>query len=128
MTNPTGDRTCPLGEDCDLTVAWMAGAEDQRKHMHRRLAEAAERIEALETENAMLRACKGQDGGRAFPACNEANVNGTMGMSLRDWFAGQALAGIMASGLPNDVESPELSRAAYLVADAMLAARSNGKG
>lgn len=32
------------------------------------------------------------DGGAAFPACNEANVNGTMGMSLRDWFAGQALA------------------------------------
>ena len=42
------DRTCPLGEDCDLTVAWMAGAEDQRKHMRRRLAEAAARIEALE--------------------------------------------------------------------------------
>ena len=42
------DRTCPLGEDCDLTVAWMAGAEDQRKHMHGRLSEAAARIEALE--------------------------------------------------------------------------------
>ena len=42
------DRTCPLGEDCDLTVAWMAGAEDQRKHMHRRMAEAADRISALE--------------------------------------------------------------------------------
>lgn len=26
----------------------------------------------------------------AFPACNEANVNGTMGMTLRDWFATHA--------------------------------------
>lgn len=26
----------------------------------------------------------------AFPACNKANVNGTMGMTLRDWFAGIA--------------------------------------
>ena len=42
------DRTCPLGEDCDLTVAWMAGREDVRKHTRRRLAEAAARIEALE--------------------------------------------------------------------------------
>ena len=42
------DRTCPLGEDCDLTVAWMAGREDVRKHTRRRLAEAADRIKALE--------------------------------------------------------------------------------
>lgn len=31
------------------------------------------------------------DGGNAFPADNTANTNGTMGMTLRDWFAGQAL-------------------------------------
>ena len=24
-------RTCPLGEDCDLTVAWMAGRADAKK-------------------------------------------------------------------------------------------------
>jgi hypothetical protein len=23
-------KTCPLGEDCDLTIAWMKGAEDAR--------------------------------------------------------------------------------------------------
>ncbi len=34
---------------------------------------------------------KPKDGGNAFPACNEANMNDTMGMSLRDYFAGQAL-------------------------------------
>jgi len=47
----------------------------------------------------------------------------TPGMTLRDWFAGQALAGIMAqgSGTSNAVEwAPE---EAYAVADAMLAAR-----
>ena len=33
----------------------------------------------------------GHNGGPAFPACNEANNNNTMGMTLRDWFAGQAL-------------------------------------
>lgn len=27
------------------------------------------------------------NGGPAFPACNEANVNDTMGMSLRDYMA-----------------------------------------
>ena len=48
------------------------------------------------------------------------------GMSLRDWFAGQALAGIMAGGsdTSNAVEwAPE---EAYAVADAMLAARMEG--
>lgn len=34
----------------------------------------------------------------AFPACNEANVNGTMGMTLRQWYAGQALQGFLADG------------------------------
>ena len=35
------DRKCPLGDDCDLTVAWMAGAEKQREHMHGRIKELA---------------------------------------------------------------------------------------
>lgn len=72
------------------------------------------------------------DGGNAFPACNEANVNGTMGMTLRDWFAGQALAGLCAN--PN--ESPDedgasdrdvIASVAYELADAMLAAREAGQ-
>ena len=33
------DRECPLGEDCDLTVAWMAGAEDVRQTYRARLEE-----------------------------------------------------------------------------------------
>ncbi len=36
-------KDCPLGEDCDLTLAWMKGAEDARD-------KAKARIEALEAE------------------------------------------------------------------------------
>lgn len=44
-------------------------------------------------------------------------------MSMRDWFAGQALA-----TMDMDVYTPEkIARWAYRVADAMLAARSGGQ-
>ena len=36
-------KSCPLGEDCDLTIAWMKGAEDARDR-------AKVRIEALEAK------------------------------------------------------------------------------
>lgn len=49
----------------------------------------------------------------------------TNGMSLRDWFAGQAMGGICAHsdtwGLP-DVS--EIALKAYRIADAMIAARA----
>jgi hypothetical protein len=74
-------------------------------------------------------------GGPAFPAV--AGSVGFRGMTLRDWFAGQALAGLDATvnpHLPNDrastLNSPEAdylaqrrARWSYLQADAMLAAR-----
>lgn len=67
----------------------------------------------------------------AFPACNEANVNGTMGMTLRDWFAGQALAGIMArmdqSGFAFGVNEDDWSCPvgdAYRIAGTMLQERA----
>ncbi|WP_287003366.1 hypothetical protein [Sphingobium sp.] len=71
----------------------------------------------------------------AFPACNEANVNGTMGMTLRDWFAGQAIgavirqcAGDAAFGYPEGIESMEqlFAGKAFAIADAMLAERAKG--
>lgn len=40
-----------------------------------------------------------KDGGPAFPIPSDGMTAGHNGMSLRDWFAGQALAGIM--GNPN---------------------------
>jgi len=51
-------------------------------------------------------------------------VQPTDGMTLRDWFAGKALNGMMASEAGVDPYSAEwVSERAYLVADAMLAER-----
>ena len=56
----------------------------------------------------------------AFPACNEANVNNTMGMTLRDYFAGKAIT----ICLKDFAESySEWAGEAYALADAMLAER-----
>ena len=40
--------SCPLGEDCDLTAAYMAGHERGKDALHNRIA-------ALEAENARLK-------------------------------------------------------------------------
>jgi len=62
----------------------------------------------------------------AFPVPNSANTNGEEGMTLRDYFAGQALAGIMGSG---DIFPPDSAASrAYCVADSMLKARSKSGG
>ncbi len=68
------------------------------------------------------------DGGPAFPHVNP-NYDGNWdmnpqrgGMSLRDWFAGQAMQGMLAGGVKPD--SPEdLAMGAYMAADAMLSER-----
>ena len=44
------------------------------------------------------------------------------GMSLRDWFAGQALAGMLADHT-FDVDGPTIAETAYGIANAMLVAR-----
>jgi hypothetical protein len=68
---------------------------------------------------------KPADGGPAFPIYGSDNATGD-GMRLRDWFAGQALAGIL-SGLPvgSEVPDPWLARECYRAADAMLRERLN---
>ena len=59
----------------------------------------------------------------AFPTGNNEQ-GGQAGMTLRDWFAGQALAGIMAN--PSVVEVPDgrVYQAAYRHADGMIAQRA----
>ena len=75
---------------------------------------------------------KTQTGGPAFPFnAGEFGIEPASGMTLRDWFAGQALAGYMAHLTAND-HSPsshayECASEAYGFADAMIAARSEGR-
>lgn len=84
------------------------------------------------------------DGGPAFPAYAGADVHKSDddptkddprnkilggGMTLRDWFAGQALAGFMVDLEPKNASYWMIDAATncYAVADAMIAAR-NAKG
>ena len=64
------------------------------------------------------------NGGPAFPT-TAGQVVYSHGMSMRDWFAGQALAGIMANSqfsVPKNTHQA-FTKVAYALADAMLAAR-----
>ena len=76
------------------------------------------------------------DGGPAFPRPYSQLASGEQvweqdGMSLRDWFAGQALTGILAARFATEnvghtqgrVHLDQATEAAYAIADAMLAAR-----
>jgi hypothetical protein len=74
-----------------------------------------------------------QDGGPAFPQSNCVTCRAEyqdapppQGMSLRDWFAGQALAGLLVNPAPDSMEAMgalECAGEAYALADAMLKAR-----
>lgn len=71
------------------------------------------------------------DGGEAFPipGMEHGPVPPTPGMSLRDWFAGQALALINYAGLrsTSTERAPiNAARMAYELADAMIAQRKKG--
>lgn len=65
------------------------------------------------------------DGGPAFAHGDHTN-GGHPGMSLRDWFAGQALAGILANPAVSASAAVHIPAAAYAMADDMLAARKTG--
>lgn len=62
----------------------------------------------------------GDTGGPAFPVTDYCDEKPS-GMTLRDYFAGQALAGLLHTP-PFDAETN--ARIAYQVADAMLAERA----
>ncbi len=59
------------------------------------------------------------DGGPAFPVDTSTNFPANDGMSLRDWFAGQALASQTYDGPPSGNQKA-LAAWAYKVSDAML--------
>ena len=72
---------------------------------------------------------------KAFPSSeaiygnNVVGVKQSTGMELRDYFAGQALAGGLEQGVENDMQtnwwhSPErIAKRAYAIADAMMEER-----
>lgn len=75
---------------------------------------------------------KREDGGPAFPAKDMGKTQ-CAGLSIRDYFAGQALAGLLAS--PHEIPwkkkgygdpGEACAVAAYKMADAMLAERLKG--
>jgi hypothetical protein len=64
------------------------------------------------------------DGNPAFPITAGQQVYNT-GMSLRDWFAGQALSGAMSTlGEVHNIRWGDVARDCYIASDAMLAARA----
>lgn len=85
------------------------------------------------------------DGGPAFPVQGQQIGTDTEGapilagqlhhgMTLRDWFAGQALAGMLANPNTTGPASPAsalpsaVATFSYAIADAMLAERAKGRG
>lgn len=74
-----------------------------------------------------MNAAKVNAGGPAFPLPN-CSWNDAGGMSLRDYFAGQAMAGMSRVGpwalIEDESIAPKFARAAYVLADAMLAERA----
>ena len=69
------------------------------------------------------------NGGQAFP-CGSGDLRDPCGMTLRDWFAGQALAGIHARDYfdPGLASPEQRARICYLDADALLAERNKEAG
>lgn len=72
------------------------------------------------------------DGGPAFPGVEtrfdkfdgERYIGSYGGMTLRDWFAGQALGALVKEALEWDHKSwAATAEHAYIIADAMLSAR-----
>ena len=62
-----------------------------------------------------------QTGGPAFPIPGLHADPDFNGMTLRDYFAAKAMHGLLANG---GTDAGLMSHAAYIVADAMLAARA----
>lgn len=70
-----------------------------------------------------------RDGGPAFPWSSGDSSDRSQGMSLRDYFAGQALADRLHPAYSRETLTlegtvAEIARIAYLLADAMLKERT----
>ncbi len=64
-------------------------------------------------------------GGPAFPVEETADINGNEGMTLRDYFAGQAVIGFMVGVEYRNVSSMEdVAEVSYKLADDMIKERT----
>jgi hypothetical protein len=67
---------------------------------------------------------KRKDGGPAYPTYHHPlDDSDRKGMTLRDWFAGQALGSILTQEIAGAAEKIVWAELAYQYADAMLAQR-----
>lgn len=71
---------------------------------------------------------KTSDGGFAFPAPYDGHGSGPGGMSMREWFAGQAVIGIISTSAAPCLTGfsgaeKEIAETAFKIADAMLESR-----
>ena len=71
---------------------------------------------------------RSNDGGPAFPHMDAQILGQRPGMSLRDWFAGQALAGGIRPPSGGDIDTADLAVLVYEMADAMLVEREKPEG
>jgi hypothetical protein len=67
-------------------------------------------------------------GGTAFPLVYDDETKGTReihsGMTLRDWFAGKAMQGLLADRSWQGMTTDQVAEFVYFMADAMLKERS----
>lgn len=79
------------------------------------------------------------DGGPAFPtqhfenSAGEVVIYASEGMSLRDFFAAKAMAGLLTDNdalaiIEGDEATAQIAARAYAIADSMLAARDKAEG
>lgn len=66
-----------------------------------------------------------EDGGQVFPRAGNESFTPREGMSLRDWFAGMAMQGMLANTDLTHHDSDAIATLAYGLADAMLAERGS---
>lgn len=66
-------------------------------------------------------------GGPAFPISESSQTPGYPGMTLRQWYAGKALAGFCANSSMSSTTEEAMARYAFAQADAMIAHEVSGK-
>jgi hypothetical protein len=109
--------------------AWLACAghpQPEANKPHLRIGRACPVSESESHDKNMSNTTN--DGGSAFPMGYHRDGNSAdhQGMTLRDWLAGQALAGLIFHNDYGARSDDEIANGAYAYADAMIAARKGG--